>query len=95
MQFFGYQANAGGEYRFQETSNALENKRRNDASNELMRFQDDLKKIKNGSLAGFDKFLQVKSFLYKSILNLNSHEFRISNHVHLHHIRSGIHVSYF
>ncbi len=66
LKCFGYRLNGKGEYVYQSTESHDQMINRENAANEFQNFYNDLKKIKEGSLDGFEDFIIV-IFLFKSL----------------------------
>ena len=69
-----------GNYTYQPPSTEQETTIRRNAANEFLKFFDDLKKIKDGNLDGFQAYINVK-FKYKSQIFIFL-PFRIQKGVH-------------
>lgn len=59
LNCFGYKLNEQGEYSYQSTNSDDELTKRRNAANEFHLFYNDLKKIKEGSLDGFEEYINV------------------------------------
>ncbi len=59
LKCFGYRLNGKGEYVYQSTESHDQMINRENAANEFQNFYNDLKKIKEGSLDGFEDFITV------------------------------------
>ncbi len=57
LRHFGYKVDTKGNYTYQSTSTEQENTIRRNAANEFLKFFDDLKKIKDGALNGFQTYI--------------------------------------
>jgi hypothetical protein len=72
LKRLGYELNGLGDYVYRIVdSNSNEMTTRKNAANEFQNFFNDLKKIKEGSLNGFEEFIQVTFFISTSNLNSN------------------------
>jgi len=63
LKRIGYQLNGSGDYVYQEIDSGNEIINRQNAANEFQIFYNDLKKIKEGSLNGFEEYIQVTFFI--------------------------------
>jgi len=63
LKGLGYQLNGLGDYAYQEIDSRNEMTNRQNAANEFQKFYNDLKKIKEGSLNGFEEYIQVTFFI--------------------------------
>lgn len=80
LKSFGYGLNDKGDYVYQSRSSQTQTDKRQNAANEFQKFYNDLKKIKEGSLNGFEEFINVNiSFDFEfQLIFLNSENVRPS-----------------
>ncbi len=73
LKGLGYELSKQGDYVYQRTSSNDETTKRENVIKEFQRFYNDLKKIKLGTLDGFEEYIQVKIFI--STLHFHLNEF--------------------
>lgn len=62
LELLGYEVNQNGDYVYRRVTSKDEIEFREEAADEIQRFYSDLKKIKAGSLHGFQEYISVGFF---------------------------------
>jgi len=60
LKNFGYDLDAKGNYTYRSSRSQNESTARENAANEFLRFFDDIKKIRDDRLNGFQQYIRVK-----------------------------------
>lgn len=67
LSHFGYKLNEPGDYVYQKPNSDDERIKRENAANEFQNFFNDLKKIREGTLNGFEEYINVISLFQLQI----------------------------